>query len=144
MERSQRAVRDSPFSPHTVSSTNQVKSYIKEISYPTSQPIYKPGSCYDYSLTANSWKDTGARLTSFRRGATITKLGRFDLFSYRMIRYIVDINSRGRCLYSIPRYLMATGGLRQKRALNTVEVFDPKRPKVYCIKIFEVACMQYA
>ena len=25
---------------------------------------------------------------------------------------------------------MATGGLRQKRALNTVEVFDPKRPKV--------------
>jgi len=64
--------------------------------------IYKPGSCYDYSLTANSWEDTGARLTSFRRGATITKLG---------------------------RYLMATGGLRQKRALNTVEVFDPKRPK---------------
>ena len=38
--------------------------------------IYKPGSCYDYSLTANSWEDTGARLTSFRRGATITKLGR--------------------------------------------------------------------
>jgi len=64
--------------------------------------IYKPGSCYDYSLTGNSWEDTGARLTSFRRGATITKLG---------------------------RYLMATGGLRQKRALNTVEVFDPKRPK---------------
>ena len=25
---------------------------------------------------------------------------------------------------------MATGGLRQKRALNTVEVFDPKKPKV--------------
>ena len=28
---------------------------------------------------------------------------------------------------------MATGGLRQKRALNTVEVFDPKRPKVSLI-----------
>jgi len=64
--------------------------------------IYKPGSCYDYSLTANTWKDTGARLTSFRQGATITKLG---------------------------RYLLATGGYRQKRSLNTVEVFDPKKPK---------------
>lgn len=64
--------------------------------------IYKPGSCYDYSLISNNWVDTGARLTSFRRGATITKLG---------------------------RYMMATGGYRQKRSLNTVEVFDPKRPK---------------
>ena len=27
------------------------------------------------------------------------------------------------------RYLMATGGVRQKRALKTVEVFDPKKPK---------------
>ena len=27
------------------------------------------------------------------------------------------------------RYLLATGGVRQKRALNTVEVFDPKKPK---------------
>ena len=35
---------------------------------------------------------------------------------------------------------MATGGLRQKRALNTVEVFDPKRPKVDCLEILEVAC----
>ena len=26
---------------------------------------------------------------------------------------------------------MATGGIRQKRALNTVELFDPKRPKVF-------------
>ena len=25
---------------------------------------------------------------------------------------------------------MATGGLRQKKALNTIEVFDPKKPKV--------------
>ena len=28
---------------------------------------------------------------------------------------------------------MATGGIRQKRALNTVELFDPKRPKVFII-----------
>ena len=28
---------------------------------------------------------------------------------------------------------MATGGIRQKRALNTVELFDPKRPKVFVI-----------
>ena len=35
---------------------------------------------------------------------------------------------------------MATGGLRQKRALNTVEVFDPKRPKVDYLEILEVAC----
>merc|ERR1712127_455129 len=37
--------------------------------------VYSPGSCYDYSLTASNWEDTGARLTSFRKGATITKLG---------------------------------------------------------------------
>jgi len=64
--------------------------------------IYKPGVCYDYNLHNNGWESTGAALTSFRRGATITKLG---------------------------RYLLATGGVRQKRALNTVEVFDPKKPK---------------
>ena len=29
---------------------------------------------------------------------------------------------------------MATGGLRQKRALNTVEVFDPKKPKVSSVQ----------
>jgi len=64
--------------------------------------IYKPGVCYDYNLLNNGWQSTGAALTSFRRGATITKLG---------------------------RYLLATGGVRQKRALSTVEVFDPKKPK---------------
>ena len=38
--------------------------------------IYKPGVCYDYNLYNNGWEPTGAALTSFRRGATITKLGR--------------------------------------------------------------------
>ena len=39
----------------------------------------------------------------------------------------------------VHRYLMATGGLRQKRALNTVEVFDPKRPKVSSVDRFQTA-----
>ena len=39
---------------------------------------------------------------SFRKGATITKLG---------------------------RYLLATGGVKEKKSLRTVEAFDPKKPK---------------
>lgn len=38
----------------------------------------------------------------FRKGATITKLG---------------------------RYLLATGGVVKKKQLNSIEVFDPKNPK---------------
>ena len=37
---------------------------------------------------------------------------------------------------------MATGGLRQKRALNTVEVFDPKRPKVSSGEVKEIYILQ--
>ena len=37
-----------------------------------------------------------------RKGATITKLG---------------------------RYLLATGGVKEKKSLKTVEAFDPKKPK---------------
>ena len=64
--------------------------------------IYKPGVCYDYNINTRGWQTTGAKLTSFRQGATITKLG---------------------------RYLLATGGVREKKPLRTVEAFDPKRPK---------------
>ena len=39
---------------------------------------------------------------SSRKGATITKLG---------------------------RYLLATGGVKEKKSLRTVEAFDPKKPK---------------
>ena len=39
---------------------------------------------------------------SIRKGATITKLG---------------------------RYLLATGGVKEKKSLRTVEAFDPKKPK---------------
>ena len=39
--------------------------------------IYKPGVCYDYNLLNNGWQATGAALTSFRKGSTITKLGRY-------------------------------------------------------------------
>ena len=41
-------------------------------------------------------------LTYFRKGATITKLG---------------------------RYLLATGGIKEKKPLKTIEAFDPKRPE---------------
>jgi len=64
--------------------------------------IYNPGQCYDYSLDNNNWQSNGASLTSFRKGATITKLG---------------------------RYLLATGGVVKKKQLNSIEVFDPKNPK---------------
>jgi len=64
--------------------------------------LYKPGSCYDYNLYNKDWKETGAKLTSYRKGGTITKLG---------------------------RYLMATGGKRGKRSLRSIELFDPKKPQ---------------
>ena len=64
--------------------------------------LYKPGSCYDYNLYNNDWKQTGAKLTTFRMGGTMTKLG---------------------------RYLMASGGYRGKRSLKSIELFDPKRPE---------------
>lgn len=41
-------------------------------------------------------------MTSYRKGASVTKLG---------------------------RYLIASGGRRQKRSLNSMEVFDPAKPK---------------
>ena len=64
--------------------------------------IYKPGECYDLNIRNNDWRATGAALTSFRRGATISKLG---------------------------RYLIATGGVRKQKPLNTIEAFDPKTPE---------------
>lgn len=64
--------------------------------------LYKPGSCYDYSLNSNSWKQTGAKLTTYRKGGTLTKMG---------------------------KYLMATGGQDGKRSLRSIELFDPKRPE---------------
>jgi len=64
--------------------------------------VYKPGRCFDYSLEDNSWLNTGARLTSYRKGATITKLG---------------------------RYLIAAGGYMENSPLSTIEIFDPRKPK---------------
>ena len=64
--------------------------------------VYKPGSCYDYNLNSNSWKQTGAKLTTYRKGGTLTKMG---------------------------KYLMATGGQDGKRSLRSIELFDPKRPE---------------
>ena len=66
--------------------------------------LYKPGSCYEYNLYSNSnaWKETGAKLTTYRKGGTMTKLG---------------------------RYLMAMGGNSGKRSLRTIELFDPKKPE---------------
>ena len=64
--------------------------------------IYKPGECFDLNIRSNNWQETGAALTSFRRGATITKLG---------------------------RYLLATGGVKKNKPLATIEAFDPKRPE---------------
>jgi len=64
--------------------------------------LYKPGTCYNYNMGTNAWKQTGAKLTTYRKGATLTKLG---------------------------RYLMSTGGKRGKRSLKSIELYDPKKPE---------------
>jgi len=64
--------------------------------------LYRPGTCFDYNMHTNAWKQTGAKLTTYRKGATLTKLG---------------------------RYLMSTGGKRGKRSLKSIELFDPKKPE---------------
>jgi len=63
---------------------------------------YNPGSCYNYGLQSQRWQKRGGKMRSFRKGASVTKLG---------------------------RYLLASGGSRQKRSLSTVEVFDPAKPE---------------
>jgi len=63
---------------------------------------YNPGSCYSYGLQSQRWEARGGKMRSFRKGAAVTKLG---------------------------RYLLASGGTRQKRSLSTVEVFDPAQPE---------------
>ena len=37
---------------------------------------YKPGSCYSYDLQSQRWEARGGKMTSFRKGASVTKLGR--------------------------------------------------------------------
>jgi len=73
--------------------------------------VYNSGSCYDYNLNSAGWKQTGAKLTTYRKGGTMTKLG---------------------------RYLMATGGYKGKKAVRSIEVFDPKRPKKGWKKISKI------
>jgi len=64
---------------------------------------YSPGSCYSHDLQSQRWEARGGKMTSFRKGASVTKLG---------------------------RYILASGGYRQKRSLTTMEIFDPKKPQV--------------
>merc|ERR1712215_581215 len=63
---------------------------------------YKPGSCYSHDFQSQRWEARGGKMTSFRKGASVTKLG---------------------------RYILASGGYRQKRSLTTMEIFDPKKPQ---------------
>jgi hypothetical protein len=39
---------------------------------------YRPGSCYAYNLQAQRWEARGGRMTSFRKGASVTRLSRSD------------------------------------------------------------------
>jgi len=63
---------------------------------------YNPGSCYSYGLRSQRWEARGGKMRSFRKGASVTKLG---------------------------RYLLASGGSRKQKSLSTMEVFDPKKPE---------------
>jgi hypothetical protein len=63
---------------------------------------YLPGTCYDYSFLTARWNDTGSQLASYRKGASISRVG---------------------------RYLMAAGGRRGRRALSSIELYDPRRPE---------------
>ncbi len=56
---------------------------------------YLPGSCYGYSFAQARWNDTGSRLASYRKGASITRVG---------------------------KYLVAAGGSRGRRSLRSIEV----------------------
>ena len=37
---------------------------------------HRPGSCYGYDLQSQRWEARGGKMTSFRKGASVTKLGR--------------------------------------------------------------------
>ena len=37
---------------------------------------YNPGSCYSYGLETQRWEARGGKMRSFRKGASVTKLGR--------------------------------------------------------------------
>ncbi len=56
---------------------------------------YLPGSCYGYNFAQARWNDTGSRLASYRKGASITRVG---------------------------KYLVAAGGSRGRRSLRSIEV----------------------
>ena len=82
--------------------------------------IYKPGVCYDYNIQNSGWETTGAELTSFR----------FTIFGFFMtdVDEIIQ-NRKGATITKLGRYLLATGGVKEKKSLRTVEAFDPKKPK---------------
>jgi len=63
---------------------------------------FTPGSCYAYDIQQQKWGKRGGKMNSYRKGASVTKLG---------------------------RYLLASGGYRQKRSISTMEVYDPEKPK---------------
>ena len=56
--------------------------------------IYSPGTCYNYSF-GGGWRGAGGALASYRRGASLVRLG---------------------------PYLLALGGRRKRRSYNSVEV----------------------
>ena len=42
--------------------------------------LYSPGSCYGYGFTSQRWEARGGKMRSFRKGASVTKLGRWNAF----------------------------------------------------------------
>jgi len=64
--------------------------------------LFSVGSCMSHSLGSKSWGGPNAELNSYRKGASIARVG---------------------------RYLVASGGRRNGRGLSTMEVFDNAKPR---------------
>ena len=62
--------------------------------------VYSPGTCYNYSF-GGGWRGAGGALASYRRGASLVRLG---------------------------PYLLALGGRRKRRSYDSVEVSGVRGP----------------
>ena len=121
--RTPRSVYISPFSPamtrgggggstFSFYSGDRLTSCSPAYSLPTFSPLtgrlqysFVPGSCFSYDFGRAQWSSAvGGRLQSFRQSGSLVSVG---------------------------SYLMALGGLDQAgQPLNTVELFDPRRPGI--------------
>ena len=121
--RTPRSVYISPFSPamtrgggggstFSFYSGDRLTSCSPAYSLPTFSPLtgrlqysFVPGSCFSYDFGRAQWsRAVGGRLQSFRQSGSLVSVG---------------------------SYLMSLGGLDQAgQPLNTVELFDPRRPGI--------------